>query len=171
MTETAGKEWTDPKVKQIALVTEVSGGKATVSVLRKEACSACSGKYFCGSSKKAASKAVDRIGVKVGDTVEVEARSSVMLGYAALLFVTPIVSAAILYSVLYGINMTLAAISAVAGFVIPYLAAFLIEKKTDVALPVITRIVDRRSGETTATEDASLPCGCDREDGKDDKNV
>lgn len=131
----------------MALVTEVARGTATVSVLRKEACAACSGKYFCGSSKKTVSKAVDPIGVKVGDTVEVEARSGIVLGYAALLFVMPIVLSAVLYSVLCNVNNVLAVVSAVVGFALPYLAALIIEKTTKVSLPVITRIESRNVGQ------------------------
>ncbi len=136
------------ELKQIALVTEVSNGTAKVSVLRKEACSACSGRYFCGSSKKAVSEAIDPIGVKVGDTVTVESKSSTVLGYAAMLFVMPIILAAVLYSVLCDVNAALAAISAVAGFVLPYIAALIIEKKTKVTLPVITRVEAEGGAET-----------------------
>ncbi len=132
-------------MKQIALVTEVAEGTAKVSVLRKEACASCSGRYFCGSSKKVVSKVFDPIGVKVGDTVEVEAKSGAMLGYAALLFVAPIILAAILYFVFAKVNYVLSIVGAVVGFALPYLAALIIEKKTAISLPVITRIESPRS--------------------------
>ena len=122
------------------MVTEVSEGTAKVSVLRKEACASCSGRYFCGSSKKTETKVSDPIGVKVGDTVEVEARSGAMLGYAALLFVAPIILAAVLYFALERIGGVWAVVGAIVGFILPYLVALVIEKKTAFSLPVITRV-------------------------------
>ena len=122
------------------MVTEVSKGTAKVSVLRKEACASCSGRYFCGSSKKMVSKVSDPIGVSVGDTVEVEARSGAMLGYAALLFVAPIILAAVLYFALERMGGVWQIAGAIVGFILPYLAALVIEKKTAFSLPVITRV-------------------------------
>lgn len=130
------------------MVTEVSEGTAKVSVLRKEACASCSGRYFCGSSKKMESKVSDPIGVSVGDTVEVEAKSGVMLGYAALLFLAPIVSAVALYFALGRVGGVWQVIGAIAGFVLPYLVALVIEKNTSFSLPVITRVETQRSAKS-----------------------
>lgn len=120
---------------------------AKVSVLRKEACASCSGRYFCGSSKKTETKVSDPIGVKVGDTVEVEARSGAMLGYEALLFVAPIILAAVLYFALERIGGVGAVVGAIVGFILPYLVALVIEKKTAFSLPVITRVEARSVSE------------------------
>lgn len=139
-------------MKQIAVVTEVSEGTAKVSVLRKEACASCSGRYFCGSSKKMESKVSDPIGVSVGDTVEVEARSGAMLGYAALLFLAPIILAASLYFALGRIDGVWQVLGAIVGFVLPYLVALVIEKKTAFSLPIITRV------ETPKTVESDPDC-------------
>ncbi len=130
------------------MVTEVSEGTAKVSVLRKEACASCSGRYFCGSSKKTESKVSDPIGVSVGDTVEVEARSRAVLGYAALLFLAPIILAPALYFALGRVGGIWRVVGAIAGFVLPYIVAFAIEKKTAFSLPVITRVEPPKSVES-----------------------
>lgn len=130
------------------MVTEVSEGTARVSVLRKEACASCSGRYFCGSSKKTESKVSDPIGVSVGDTVEVEARSGAMLGYAALLFLAPIILAVVLYLAFGRFGGVWQVAGAIAGFILPYLVALVIEKRTAFSLPVITRVEAPKSSES-----------------------
>lgn len=144
------------------MVTEVSEGTARVSVLRKEACASCSGRYFCGSSKKMESKVSDPIGVSVGDTVEVEAKSGAMLGYAALLFVAPIILAAAFYFVLGRFGGVWQIAGAIVGFVLPYLIALVIEKKTAFSLPVITRVETPKAVESDPDCRFSGNCGNDK---------
>ncbi|MBE6691265.1 MAG: hypothetical protein E7590_08330 [Ruminococcaceae bacterium] len=86
-----------------AIVTElVSAEVAVVSVERRAACDGChknadgSGCSICtllGGKNSTKAKARNRVGAAVGDTVEVESRSSRILGYAALVFLLPLLLA------------------------------------------------------------------------------
>ena len=130
-------------MKQKAIITETNpNGTATVSVLRKSACSACSARHVCGSSKTTSSTVNNKIGANVGDTVEIEVPSENVLGYSALVFLAPVLFAVILYltlslkSELYGI------IGAAAGFILPFIVAFFISKaNAEKVRPTVTAIL------------------------------
>lgn len=87
-------------MEQIAKVTAVSRGYATVEVARRSACDGChksaEGCAMCallGDKKTMSARAADPIGVSVGDTVEVATADARVLGYAALVFLCPILLA------------------------------------------------------------------------------
>ena len=62
----------------------------------------------------------NKLGAKVGDTVEIESESGVILSYAALVFILPIAVCALFYYITYSIFGTESAgvIGAAAGFVL-----------------------------------------------------
>lgn len=86
-----------------AIVTALQeNGVATVSVERRAACdgchknadgSTCSICTLLGGKNRTETKAKNTVGAAVGDVVEVESRSARMLGYAALVFLVPLLAA------------------------------------------------------------------------------
>lgn len=96
-------------MKQTAEVLELKGKNALISVRRSSMCEGCEKQGSCGTSCSAgellgAGKtmtvlASNEIGAKAGDTVEVESESRTVLGYAALVFLFPILMCAAFYLV------------------------------------------------------------------------
>ncbi|MBQ8357248.1 MAG: SoxR reducing system RseC family protein [Clostridia bacterium] len=90
-------------MKTRAIVTEIIDQNiAVVSVERRAACDGChkaadgKGCSICtllGGKNETRARALNRIGAAVGDTVELESRSGRILGYAALVFLLPVVLA------------------------------------------------------------------------------
>lgn len=81
-------------MKQTAIVTEVKGNKATVEVERSSACAGCSESHDCiACKKKITVTAENAAGAAVGDRVVIESGSERILGYAALVFVLPLLLA------------------------------------------------------------------------------
>ena len=130
-------------MKQKAIVTKVyENGTATVSVLRSSACSACSARHACGSAKKAESTVNNKINAKVGDTVEIEVPSQSVLGYSALVFLAPVLLAIVLYLSLSAIGEVYGMLGAAGGFILPFIAAFIISKaNADKVRPTVTAIL------------------------------
>jgi|GEM_PF-731016 len=103
---------------------------AVVETSRKSACDGCVNKDCAdgaggnckmsglveSSSKKVTAAAENSIGAKVGDTVELETESKVVLRYAAIVFLFPIVAA---FAFFYLANIIFTAES------VPYIAAFI----------------------------------------------
>lgn len=145
-------------MRRDAIVIGTSGGEAEVSVLREEACAGCSGRHICGSSKKLTIRVRNDIGAKAGDTVVIETSSTVLLGYTALLFLAPVLLGVMLYIIFIRLSSTAAFLTGAAGFVLPYIAAFLIEKKTKISVPVIC--------EVRIPEKETPPCGCGKDNGE-----
>lgn len=104
-------------MKATGTVIEVKGGYATVKSERHSACDGCHSKDFCLScSKKEITVTVpDTIGVRPGDEVEIETPSQTVLGYAAAIFVLPILVAIAAYMI--GANF------AGEGTAVPYVCA------------------------------------------------
>ena len=144
-------------MKQKAIVKETfENGKATVTVLRASACSACSARHACGSAKKAESTVNNKIGAQVGDTVEIEAPSQSVIGYSALVFLAPVLLAIALYLPLSALGETYGILGAAAGFVIPFVIAFFISKaNAEKVRPTVTAIL---TGENAAPD---VDNGCD----------
>ena len=128
-------------MKRSAVVIETAGNEAVVSVLREEACGSCAGRRFCGNAAKLELRVKNKLGDRKGDTVIIEAPSGVLLEYTALLFLAPVLLAVVLYFVFVSVNEVLSYFLAGAGFVLPYFAAFFIEKRTRVAVPVIIEVL------------------------------
>ena len=144
-------------MKQKAIVKEAfENGTATVTVLRASACSACSARHACGSARKAESTVNNKIGAKVGDTVEIEAPSQSVIGYSALVFLAPVLLAIALYLPLSVLGEAYGIIGAAVGFVIPFVIAFFISKaNADKVRPTVTAIL---TGETAEPSEGN---GCD----------
>lgn len=127
-------------MKQKAEVLELKGKNALVSVRRSSMCEGCEKQGGCGSSCAAgellgAAKtmtvlAVNDMGAAVGDTVEVESESRTVLGYAALVFLFPIVLAAVFYGVArwLGGSETTLLLAALGGFVAAFPVILVVDR-------------------------------------------
>ena len=131
-------------MKQQAVITEIKNDTvATITVLRKSACSACSARHACGSAKKTVSTVNNKIGAKVGDTVEIEVPSENVLGYSALVFLAPVFLALILYMILAPKGEIYGIIGAAVGFVLPFTVAFFVSKaNAEKVRPTVTAILE-----------------------------
>ena len=94
-------------MRQRAVVVEVNGEYATVETSRRTMCDGCAKGGGCGghceitglvaSRGKMRAEVENKLGAKVGDTVEIESESGVILSYAALVFILPIAVCALFY--------------------------------------------------------------------------
>ncbi len=133
------------------------GNTAIVCAERKSACAEChaaNGGKTCGAcdiflgDDKFTAEADNSIGAKVGDTVTVESPSGHVISSAALLFILPIVVAAVFYGVVYIINAEYAPLGALGGVVLSYAVIFLIEKtvkKNKIRMKIV-KILNEKSG-------------------------
>ena len=129
-------------MKHNAVVIKADGDKATVSVLREEACSHCAGRVVCGTAKKFDVTVKNPVFAKIGDTVVIESASESVLAYSALVFLAPVALALVMYLVFSRINNVMSIAMAVCGFVLPFVIAFFIDRKNrEKRLPVITEIL------------------------------
>ena len=79
---------------QKGIVKEIKGNYATVSVKRQSACDSCHANGYCVECKKSMDAvALNEVGAQTGDTVELESPTGTVLGYAALVFLMPVVMA------------------------------------------------------------------------------
>lgn len=79
---------------QNGTVKEIKGEYAVVSVKRQSACDSCHAKGYCIECKKTMDAlALNEAGAQTGDTVELESPTGTVLGYAALVFLLPVVIA------------------------------------------------------------------------------
>lgn len=139
-----------------AVVTEVSEKYSVVESERMSACEGChksaEGCSVCslmGSGKKISTKAINRIGAKVGDTVEIETESRRVMLYAAVVFMLPVLLCLAFYGVasLLGFGETVSYVFLAAGFVISLFfiwiySKFIVEKRIDAE---IVEITDKKS--------------------------
>ena len=122
-----------------AVVIATNGMFATVEAERKSACDGChkaeeGGCTVCslmGSDRKIATKAINTLGAKVGDTVMIESNTSRMLWYAVLVFILPIVIALVGWEIssIFTANITIQAISAFGGFALSLLGVAIYSKR------------------------------------------
>ena len=122
-----------------AVVIATNGMFATVEAERKSACDGChkaeeGGCTVCslmGSDRKIATKAINTLGAKVGDTVMIESNTSRMLWYAVLVFILPIVIALVGWGIssIFTANITIQAISAFGGFALSLLGVAIYSKR------------------------------------------
>lgn len=139
-------------MKHKAIVLKTEGEKAQVSVLREEACAHCAGRIVCGTAKRLTVSVKNPLGAKEGDTVVIERPSERVLGYSALVFLAPVLLAVVLYLIFSQISELAGGISAAIGFVLPFIAAVIIDRHgREDRLPVITEVVP--CGEDSATCD------------------
>ena len=143
-------------MRQKAVVLETNGKIAVIEVSRASMCEGCQNHGGCGghceltglvaASGKMKAKAVNGIGAVVGDTVEVETGSGTVLGYAALVFLLPIVVCGLFYflSGLVFASQTASVIGAAAGFVLTFAGIAVFDRVKRKSTPDI-RIVNRIS--------------------------
>ena len=137
-------------MKHNAIVKETDGKMAVVAILRQDACSHCAGRVVCGGGKVTTVTVKNDIGAEVGDTVVIESPSESVLGYAALVFLAPVLLAVTLYLAFSQISKALAIVGGVLGFVLPYAAAFVIDrKKREERMPEITEILQAQDDITS----------------------
>ena len=111
---------------QKARVVSVNGDYAVVRVSRKTICEGCHNTdsscsaCFAFGDKNAECKALNTPGAKVGDTVTVKTESSHIIGYAALVFIAPIVVALAVYMLSEVLGIGYPALWALGGFVLPF---------------------------------------------------
>ena len=144
-------------MRQRAKVKELHGPYATVEVTRSSMCEGCEKSGGCGGhcaitgivgdSRPMTARALNSIGAKVGDTVEVESSERVVLGSAALVFLVPLAFCALFFllgSHLFGTEGA-GVLAGICGFVLAFVCVGLIDKKLARRAPSI-RIVDLADG-------------------------
>ena len=98
-----------------ATVIKTNKNRATVEVERQSACDGChknkdgSGCSICsltGASKTFEAEAINEIGAKVGDRVTVVTKTDRVLGYAALVFLLPVLVGVVFYFVAAAVTAT-----------------------------------------------------------------
>lgn len=136
-------------MRQRAVVIKAEGKYAEIEVSRATMCEGCQKNGGCehpcelsgivAGSGKMRTTAQNKIGAKPGDTVEVETESTKVLGYAALVFVMPILVCAVFYFLGKAIwsSETPALIAAAAGFVLSFLGISVFDRSKKKSEPDI----------------------------------
>ena len=140
-------------MRQRAVVLEVDGKEALIEVSRATMCDGCEKHGGCeghceitgllSTGGKMKTRASNKIGAKVGDTVEVETESRKVLGYAALVFILPLLVACAGYIIASNVWNTEGAglIGAAVGFVLTF-AGIVIFDRTKIKKTPEIEIVD-----------------------------
>lgn len=136
-------------MRQRAVVVEVNNGIAVIEVRRSSMCEGCHKMSGCGghcdlsgiiaNDKKMRTKARNVINAGVGDLVEIESEDKKVLGYAALVFILPILICAAFYfigSSLLGGEVA-GLICAAAGFVITFVLIAAVDRAVGKKAPDI----------------------------------
>ena len=139
---------------QKAKVISTDGKYAVVRVSRKTICEGCHNTdsscsaCFAFGDKNAECRAVNLCGAKVGDTVTVRTESSRIIGYAALVFIAPIVIALIAYAVSEAAGSAYPTAWALGGFLVPFgLFCLLLDRKIKRSPDTEIVSVDNRENE------------------------
>lgn len=149
-------------MKQIGTVEKTENGRATVSVLRASACEGChrhaegcSACSLLGGDNTHTATAANPIGARVGDRVELEADDSRILGYAALVFVFPLVAAFVAYLIATAFlgEGTTALLCAALGFVLSFVIVFFVSLVLAKGKPAVTivNVIKHREEEDSAS--------------------
>ena len=126
-------------MRQKAVVLETNGSIAKIKVFRSTMCEGCSkhteGKTcacgeLLGANRVMIAEASNEIGAQTGEAVEIETSTSVVLGYAALVFVLPIAAFFILYSVAEALSSDVYApwIAGGSGFLLAFVPVMIAER-------------------------------------------
>lgn len=119
-------------MRQKAVVLETEGNIALIEVSRASMCEGCKKNSGCdhhcdisgimSTGGKMQAKAENKIGAKIGETVEVETESRKVLGYATLVFIVPIIICAVCYYIASMItsNEGITVAAAAVGFVLTF---------------------------------------------------
>lgn len=140
-------------MRQKAVVLDTEQNIATIRVLRSSMCEGCAQRgshascacgELLGANRVMTAKALNEIGAQPGDDVEIETESSVVLGYAALVFLLPVAAFFLLYALADSLSASeyVPWIVAAAGFLCSFLPAILVDRKKHGKAPQI-RIVSR----------------------------
>lgn len=135
-------------MKQKAVVIETHGDKATVSVLREEACAHCAGRVVCGTARTMTASVENPIGARVGDSVIVESADNSPLLYMALIFLAPVVLGMLLYIAFMNISIVLAVIMGMIGFAVPFIAVTILSRNEGIIPKIYIREILPREEET-----------------------
>ncbi|MCL2517456.1 MAG: SoxR reducing system RseC family protein [Oscillospiraceae bacterium] len=132
-------------MKQTAIVESVSEDKAIIKVKRESACVSCKSSVICNTCYKTiTAEAYNKAGANVGDTVEIETDSKIVIGYAALTFVVPVVCGLLLYNItlLMFENDLIPYIFTFTGFILPFVILYFAINKRNKADIIITNIIE-----------------------------
>lgn len=142
-------------MKTTATVIEVNGTRAIVESERVSACEGChkateeGGCSVCslmGSNRKITTQAYNPVGARVGDLVSIESDTGRMLGYAALVFLLPLLMALIFFGITacFTESAILRGIFAGIGLVVSFIAMsfyskYVQKKRCDVCITEILK--------------------------------
>lgn len=140
-------------MRQKAIVVDTSGEIATVRVIRSVMCEGCShakdgSSCTCGElllgKREMSAQAANPLGARPGEKVEIETDSAVVLRYAALVFLLPLLAFFLCYEAAAALtaNEYVPWATAVAGFLLALLPAALLEARQRRRMPQV-RIVAR----------------------------
>lgn len=138
-------------MRQKAVIMETYGERAKIKVLRSSMCEGCSkkeggGSCACGellgANRVMVAEAANEVKADVGDTVEIETESSVVLGYAALVFLLPILLFFFGYAIAreWSEHIYLPWIAGGCAFLLSFIPILILEKRKQKLAPQI-RIV------------------------------
>lgn len=149
-------------MRQRAVVIEADGREAVIEVSRATMCDGCERHGGCeghceitglvATGGKMRTRALNSVSARPGDTVEVETESRRVLGYAALVFLLPIIICGALGYAAHALWRTEAA--AVIGGIVGFAAAF-------AAILLIDRRARRRDPDIAIVEIVSRAEPCD----------
>ena len=150
-------------MRQKAVVLETHGDTAKIKVLRASMCEGCGkrgedGSCACGAimgaNRVMIAEAYNEIHAAVGEDVEIETDSAVVLRYAALVFLLPVVLFIAAYSVAESLTQSLYIpwIAAAAAFVLAFVFVIVFDRKSKKSCSQI-RIVAWVHGNGTALPD------------------
>ncbi len=128
-------------MRQRAVVIDVKDDYAIVESSRRTMCDGCMKNGGCGGHCEITglvadkgimrAEAENKLGAKVGDTVELESDNKTILSYAALVFMLPIVVCVFFYLTAYRIsnNELTGVICASVGFVLTFIGIIIFDRK------------------------------------------
>lgn len=126
-------------MKSEGVVISIDGRYAVVATERRAACEGCHKRgeggecsvcSLLGGESRLDTRALNRAGAKVGDTVELESSSGRMLWYAALVFLLPCILGILAYMAVGALTESeaLRSLCAVGGFALGLIGAALYSK-------------------------------------------
>jgi sigma-E factor negative regulatory protein RseC len=132
---------------QYAIVKKMPAvGKAEVEVMRGTACGDCGSCEVCKYTSKIRVEAVNNVGAEIGDNVEIETKSSSIIGAAFLVYIVPFILFFVGYAIAAKLHMAEGAsiIMSFAFFAVGMLIAVIVGRgrKKDSITYTITRILD-----------------------------
>jgi len=127
-------------MQQIGIVIETHGDVARVEVLRTAMCEGCAkrekgGSCACGellgAGRVMTAEACNDAQARIGDRVALESATTVVLGYAALVFLLPIAAALLFYGAasLFNASAAICWAAAGAGLVLSFAAAWIVDRR------------------------------------------